>query len=38
MTDPAPKGHPLTRRFFGGLVFLGWGAGYILPVMPGTIF
>ena len=41
MTDPAPKGHPLTRPFFFvlGLVFVGLGiAGYILPVMPGTIF
>ena len=41
MTDPAPKGHPLTRPlyFTAGLVFVGLGVlGYILPVMPGTIF
>lgn len=47
MTPPTPppqapeKGHPLTRPFFfvAGLVFVGLGiAGYILPVMPGTIF
>lgn len=36
-----PKGHPLTRPMFfvAGLVFVGLGiAGYLLPVMPGTIF
>ncbi|MDP3494591.1 MAG: YbaN family protein [Hyphomonadaceae bacterium] len=41
MTDPQPKGHPLTRPFFFvlGLMFVGLGVlGYILPVMPGTIF
>lgn len=41
MTDETPKSNPLTRPFFfvAGLVFVGLGiAGYILPVMPGTIF
>lgn len=36
-----PKGHKLTRPlyFVAGLVFVGVGiVGYILPVMPGTIF
>ncbi|MEQ1781193.1 MAG: YbaN family protein [Hyphomonadaceae bacterium] len=36
-----PKGHPLTRPMFfvAGLFFVGVGiVGYILPVMPGTIF
>lgn len=41
MIDPPPKGSWLTRPliFVAGLVFVGLGiAGYILPVMPGTIF
>lgn len=41
MTDLPPKGHALTRPFYfvAGLVFVGLGiTGYILPVMPGTIF
>lgn len=36
-----PKGHPLTRPMFfvAGLFFVGVGiVGYVLPVMPGTIF
>lgn len=41
--DPpkAQKGHPLTRPMFfvAGLVLVGVGiVGYLLPVMPGTIF
>ena len=38
---PPPKGNRFTRPLFfvAGLVFVGLGiAGYILPVMPGTIF
>ncbi len=41
MIDPPPKGSRLTRPLFflAGLVFVGLGiVGYILPVMPGTIF
>lgn len=37
----AQKSHPLTRPMFfvAGLFFVGVGiVGYILPVMPGTIF
>lgn len=37
----AQKGHPLTRPmyFVAGLALTGLGiAGYLLPVMPGTIF
>lgn len=40
-SPPPPKGSRLTRPLFfvAGLVFVGLGiAGYILPVMPGTIF
>lgn len=40
--SPSPKTyHPMTRPLFFalGLVFVGLGiAGYILPIMPGTIF
>ncbi len=39
--DPSPQAYSMTRPFFFvlGLVFVGLGiAGYILPVMPGTIF
>lgn len=40
-SPPPPKGNRFTRPLFfvAGLVFVGLGiAGYILPVMPGTIF
>lgn len=39
--QPPPTSHPLVRPLFfvAGLVFVGLGiAGYMLPVMPGTIF
>lgn len=40
-SPPPPKGSKLTRPLFfvAGLAFVGLGIlGYILPVMPGTIF